>query len=149
MRAINEPVKTRKMHEASFEEGLETILAKDMRYHRDAYLFVREALDFTQKATIRERREGLHVTGQELLAGIRDFALAQFGPMAITLLEEWGITRCEDFGEIVFNMVENGLLAKTKTDSREDFQNGYDFDEAFRKPFLPKKKAPKETKSIV
>ena len=149
MRAINEPVKTRKMHEASFEEGLETILAKDMRYHRDAYLFVREALDFTQKATIRERREGLHVTGQELLAGIRDFALAQFGPMAITLLEEWGITRCEDFGEIVFNMVENGLLAKTKTDSREDFQNGYDFDEAFRKPFLPKKKVPKETKSIV
>jgi uncharacterized repeat protein (TIGR04138 family) len=138
-----------KMHEASFEEGLEAILAKDSRYKRDGYLFLREALDFTQKATLRERREGLHVTGQELLTGIRDYALAQFGPMAITLLEEWGITRCEDFGEIVFNMIESGLLAKTDTDSREDFHNGYDFDEAFRKPFLPQSKTAKEIKPVV
>jgi uncharacterized repeat protein (TIGR04138 family) len=138
------------MQEASFEEGLELIVAKDARYKRDAYLFVREALDFTQKITSREQREGLHVTGQELLAGIRDFALAQFGPMAMTVLEEWGITRCEDFGEIVFNMVENGLLAKTDSDSREDFHNAYDFDDAFRKPYLPQSKVtPKETKPVV
>jgi uncharacterized repeat protein (TIGR04138 family) len=78
-----------------------------------------------------------HVSGQELLAGIREFALAEFGPMAKTVLNSWGITRTEDFGEIVFNMVEIGLLGRTDKDSREDFANGYDFEEAFRKPFLP------------
>jgi uncharacterized repeat protein (TIGR04138 family) len=130
------------MHEVTFEEALEQIRAKDLRYPRDAYLFVREALDHTQKNVIKENRGRLrHVTGQELLAGIREFALRQFGPMVVTVLEEWGIKRCEDFGEIVFNMVEIGLLAKTDKDTRDDFQNGYDFEEAFRKPFLPKRRA--------
>lgn len=137
------------MHEASFDEGLDLILAQDSRYPRDAYLFVREALDYTQKAVLREKRQSPHVTGQELLAGIRDYALAQFGPMALCVLNEWGITRCEDFGEIVFNMVETGLLAKTDTDSRADFQGGYEFDQAFRKPFLPQAKLPEESKSTV
>lgn len=130
-----------KMHEPTFEEGLALILAKDTRYHRDAYLFVREALDYTQKAIIKENRGELrHVTGQELLEGVREHALSQFGPMAATVFEEWGIKRCEDFGEIVFNMVENGVLAKTDKDSRADFANGYDFIEAFRKPFWPSEK---------
>ena len=86
-----------------------------------------------------------HVSGQELLAGIRSYALEQFGPMTLTVLNEWGVRRSEDFGELVFNMVENHLLAKTKKDSREDFKDGYDFDEAFRQPFVPAKKpdAPK------
>jgi uncharacterized repeat protein (TIGR04138 family) len=79
-----------------------------------------------------------HVSGQELLSGIREFALRQFGPMALTVLEEWGVKRCEDFGEIVFNMIESGLLAKTAEDSRDDFKGGYDFMEAFREPFLPR-----------
>jgi uncharacterized repeat protein (TIGR04138 family) len=138
------------MHEATFEEGLDLILAKDSRYHRDAYLFVREALDHTQKTIVKENRGELrHVSGQELLGGIRDFALQQFGPMAMTVLDEWGIKRCEDFGEIVFNMVEISLLAKTEKDSRDDFQGGYDFDDAFRKPFLPQSKSAKETKPVV
>jgi len=129
------------MQEASFEEGLEKIRARDPRYGRDAYLFVREALDHTQKTIVREAKGGVrHVTGQELLAGIRDLALTQFGPMAMTVLEEWGVRACEDFGEIVFNMVEGELLAKTENDSRADFAGGYDFFEAFRKPFLPSSK---------
>ncbi len=136
------------MHEANFEETLDQILARDPRYRRDGYLFVRDALDFTQKAAVREHREGLHVTGQELLTGIRDYALTQFGPMTITVLEEWGIMRCEDFGEIVFNVVEAGLFSKTDTDSRTDFQNGYDFHDAFRKPFLPQSKLHPETKPV-
>src|ERR1051325_415032 len=99
------------MHEATFEEGLEQILAGDPRYHREAYHFLREALDFTQKCIVKENRGQLrHVTPQELLAGIRDFALAQFGPMALTVLEEWGVRRTEDFGEIVFNMIEAKML---------------------------------------
>src|SRR3974390_1030400 len=97
------------MHEVSFEEALELILAKDPRYTRDAYLFVREALDPTQQAVAKLTLEDVrHVTGQELLAGIRDFALAAFGPMAMMVLNEWGIHSSRDFGEIVFNMVENG-----------------------------------------
>ncbi len=137
------------MHEATFEEGLELILSKDQRYHRDGYLFVREALDHTQKAIIKENRGNLrHVSGQELLDGIRDYALAQFGPMTITVLDEWGIRTCQDFGEIVFNMVEVGLLAKTDKDSRDDFQGGYDFGEAFRKPYLPKSKLAEPPKVV-
>ncbi|HXT13921.1 MAG TPA: Minf_1886 family protein [Candidatus Angelobacter sp.] len=138
------------MHEANFDEGIDEIVARDPRYRRDAYAFVRDALDYTQKAAPKERREGFHVTGQELLSGIREYALAQFGPMAITVLEEWGIIRCEDFGEIVFNIVEAGLFSKTDRDSRADFRGGYDFEEAFRKPFLPQgKMRKKESKPVV
>lgn len=126
------------MHEVSFEEALEHIQQKDPRFHRDAYWFVREALDHTQKNLSRDAQGQIrHVTGQELLTGIREYALSQFGPMAMMVLEEWGIHACPDFGEIVFNLVEAGVLAKTDQDSRADFAGGYDFAEAFRKPFLP------------
>ena len=57
--------------------------------------------------------------------------------MALTVLSEWGLRRSEDFGEIVFNMVEHGILSKTENDSRKDFQDGYDFEKAFRSPFRP------------
>ncbi len=145
------------MHTANFDEALDQIVQNDPRYQRDAYIFVREALDHTQrlvnKAAKTEKGEKAdsrhvsgddlaegkvrHVSGQELLAGIRAYALEQYGPMTLTLLNEWGIRQCEDFGELVFNMVENHLLAKTKKDSREDFKGGYAFDEAFRQPYLP------------
>ena len=129
------------MQELTFETTLALILAKDPRYESEAYLFVKDALDYTQKLVIKPSRDEVrHVSGQELLEGIRAFALTQFGPMTPTVFEEWGIRRCEDFGEIVFNMVEIGLLGKTEKDSRADFQSGYDFDEAFRKPFRPENK---------
>ncbi len=109
------------MHDVSFEQALELIRAKDPRYHAEAYRFVREALDYTQKTTGRDARGRVrHVTGQELLVGIRDFALAQFGPMAMTVLEEWGIHKCQDFGEIVFNMVENGGSPTLEIDDLKD-----------------------------
>jgi uncharacterized repeat protein (TIGR04138 family) len=130
------------MQEVSFEEGFQKIYAKDPRYPRDAYLFVREALDHTQKMVAKrdERNRPRHVSGQELLEGIREHAIAQFGPMAKTVFEEWNIRSCKDFGELVFNMVEIELLAKTENDSREDFADGYSFDEAFLRPFLPSSK---------
>jgi len=137
------------MQEINFDETVELILARDGRYTREAYNFVREALDFTQKLIVKENRGQVrHVSGQELLEGIRQFALQQFGPMVITVFEEWGIRHCRDFGEIVFNMVEANLLAKTDHDSREDFQNGYDFAEAFRKPFWPSQKSSPTTKPM-
>jgi uncharacterized repeat protein (TIGR04138 family) len=129
------------MHEVSFEQAVDLIRAKDARYDDNAYAFVREALDHTQKNIGKDTRGRIrHVSGQELLGGIRDYALGQFGPMAMTVFEEWGIRSCQDFGDIVFNMVEIGLLAKTDNDSPADFAGGYDFYEAFRKPFLPDSK---------
>jgi len=129
------------MQEINFDEAVEMILTKDSRYARDAYAFVRESLDFTQKTIGKENRGQVrHITGQELLDGIRQFALNQFGPMAVTVLEEWGVHNSRDFGEIVFNMVEIKLLAKTEKDNRDDFNNGYDFTDAFRKPFWPPSK---------
>jgi uncharacterized repeat protein (TIGR04138 family) len=129
------------MHAPTFEQVLAQILARDPRYHREAYLFVREALDHTQKLLAKKtgKVELRHVTGQELLEGIRQYALQQYGPLTLMVLEEWGVRRCEDFGELVFNMVETHLLAKTDTDTREDFRGGYDFHEAFRKPFLSRR----------
>jgi len=115
-------------------------MKSDRRYDVQAYLFLREALDYTQKIVEKKSKEEVrHVSGQELLAGIRKYALEQFGPMTQMVFNAWGVGACEDFGEIVFNMVESSLLAKTTTDSREDFKNGYDFFEAFRRPFLPAK----------
>jgi uncharacterized repeat protein (TIGR04138 family) len=126
------------MDEISFQETLDLIREKDPRYAREAYFFVREALDHTQKHLAKNTRGRIrHVSGQELLEGIREFALSQFGPMTMFVLGEWGIHACEDFGEIVFNMVDIGLLAKTERDSRADFAKGYTFNDAFRKPFLP------------
>ena len=126
------------MQTVNFEEVLEKILRKDARFHREAYNFVREALDYTQKASSKPTRDQIrHVNGRELLEGIRAYGLSQFGPMTMSVLHEWGVQRCEDFGEIVFNLVDQSFLRKTDADSRADFQGGYDFFEAFRKPFLP------------
>jgi len=137
------------MQEVNFDEVVLQILARDQRYQADAYTFLREALDFTQKLISKENRGATrHVTGQELLDGLRQYALQEFGPMAKTVLEEWGVRESRDFGHIVFNMVEIGLLAKTDKDTRDDFQNGYDFTEAFRKPFLPQVKSNPDTKPV-
>ena len=129
------------MQPLNFEEVLERMTGQDTRYSRDAYLFLREALDSTQKQ-LGPRSEPRHVTGQELIEGARKHALGQYGPMAKTVLNEWGIQSCEDFGELVFRMIEFGLLSKNERDSRSDFQGGFDFDTAFCKPFRPRATAP-------
>jgi uncharacterized repeat protein (TIGR04138 family) len=130
------------MQPINFEEAIRKIVAADPRYPAEAYFFVQEALQHTQRALGRHKTEDKHVGGRELLAGIREYALKSFGPMVPTVLGEWGIHRCEDFGEIVFNMIEHNLATKRATDSREDFRAGYDFDEVFRKPFRPSNPAP-------
>jgi len=128
------------MRKPGFEEAVDEIVRRDPRYDRDAYLFVREGLDFTVKMLKKNPQcppAHRHVSGQELLDGLRQFALEQFGPMSKTVLGHWGVKRCEDFGDIVFNMVEKGVLGKTEQDRREDFKSGYNFEEAFVKPYLP------------
>ena len=113
------------------EELLEKILEHDRRYAREAYAFVHEALQFTVQ---RAGRKG-HVSGRELCEGLCEFALAQFGPLARTVLEHWGVRRPEDVGEIVFNMVEVGLLKKREEDTREDFVGAVDFKQALDRAF--------------
>jgi uncharacterized repeat protein (TIGR04138 family) len=105
------------------------ILERDKRYYPEAYSFIMASLNYTMK---KLKRKG-HITGQELSDGIKDYALEQFGPMARLVLEHWGITKTDDFGEIVFNLVNAGLLGKTDQDSKTDFNNRYDFKEAFDK----------------
>lgn len=114
-----------------YPEQLEEIVADDPRYRLDAYLFIFQVLEYS----VRQRKEKRHLTGRELLETIRRFAIFQFGPLSLDVLRYWGINRCEDWGEVVFNLVAKGLLSKTEEDRKEDFRGGYDFREAFEKPF--------------
>ncbi len=110
-------------------KAIEKTVEADNRYRMEAYSFVMEALAFT----LRKLEKPRHVNGRELLEGIREYALRQFGPMTRTVFEHWGVRCTEDFGELVFNMVAVGLMSKTAKDSKDDFKNGYDFKEAFDK----------------
>lgn len=110
-----------------FYRLVEKICEADNRYKPDSYEFLLEALHFTQT---KFKRQG-HVNGKELLEGVREFAIEQYGPMAKTVLHHWGITKTQDFGNIVFNMLEHKLLSKTESDSLDDFNDVYDFTSAF------------------
>jgi uncharacterized repeat protein (TIGR04138 family) len=119
--------------------GLAEVVRKDPRYAYEAYEFVFAALHHTQKLLGRQPREQPteetaelhhHVSGKELLQGIRELALREFGLMARTVFRIWGIQRTDDFGEIVFNLVESNLMSKTTEDCREDFQAVFDLDKA-------------------
>lgn len=127
------------MKKISFQEAVEKLAETSKTYDVESYFFIREALDFTIKI-FDKPQDGpeRHVSGSELLDGIRKYALAEFGPITKTVLNRWGIKTCDDFGEIVFLMVENGILGKTDDDRKEDFAGGYNFEDAFSKPFLPR-----------
>jgi len=125
----------------NFINKINDIVAKDARYKFDAYEFVMQALFFTQKKLKRKD----HVSGKEILEGIKEHLLSQYGPMAKTVIEHWGIYTTSDFGQIVFNMINAGLMKKTQDDSLEDFKDVYDFKDAFNvfkiKPKRVKRKA--------
>src|SRR3954471_6947759 len=129
------------MQDLEFSEIVGLICKEDARFEKQAYTFVRQALDNTVKGLKRKTPErtgkSLHVTGAELLQGIRVYALDQFGPLTKTVLNKWGIQRCTDFGDIVFNLIEYNVFSKTDNDRREDFADIYDFEDAFVKPFQP------------
>ncbi|HID95513.1 MAG TPA: hypothetical protein EYP53_05580 [Candidatus Latescibacteria bacterium] len=106
---------------------LEDVAEQNGRYRREAYLFVYAALEYTLN-TLPERR---HITGRELLEGISQYARKLYGGLAKTVFNHWGIGKTEDFGQIVFNLVDAGLMSKTEEDSIDDFKNVYDFEEEF------------------
>jgi len=109
------------------ELKISELLIRDDRYSREAYRFVQEGLEFTVQ---RRGRRG-HVSGKELLEGIRDMARDRFGLMARTVLNQWGIMATADVGEIVFNLVDAQVMSKQDSDTRDDFANVYDFEEVF------------------
>ena len=108
-------------------DAVEGILQKDRRYGREAYRFVMAALEHT----VQHAGERRHVSGGELLEGIREVAGERFGMMAPTVFIAWGVRKTEDFGRIVFNLVEAGVLSRRDEDSVEDFRDGFDFATAF------------------
>ena len=126
----------------NFQKTLESILRDDKRYGVGAYVFVRMALDFTVKRACAEdpSRTERHVSAAELLEGVKDFALETFGPMAMTLFEEWGVRTTEGIGQIVCDRVRAQALRKTDEDKLEDFAGGCAVREASVAPFLPAKK---------
>ena len=139
------------MQDNKFHEVVELICKEDVRYDRRAYGFVRVGLDYTvtelrKKGVLKTggKTKGAqpprHISAQQLLEGMRQYTLEQFGPLSKTVLNEWGINRCEDFGEIVFNLIDYQIFSKRPEDRREDFaSNNYSFEEAFEKPFRPGK----------
>lgn len=130
------------------------LLQEDRRYKFEAYAFLFEALHYAQNVLrmgaespseplpdqpaeedCEERQPERHVTGQELCEAVRQYALEQYGYMAKTVLNSWGIHGTGDFGEIVFNLIRIGQMRKTPSDTRVDFENVYDFDAAFKDGF--------------
>lgn len=120
------------MPELAFRDGvMERIRLRESRYDERAYLFVLAALEFVQQR-LPERR---HLSGRELAEGCRDLAMARYGVLARTVLEHWGITQTADFGEVVFALVDTGLLMSQPQDTKDDFIGVFDFHEAFDRAY--------------
>ena len=115
-------------------DAFEKVAASRPEFSREAFSFVREGVDHAVQSLSRDSR---HVTPRELLDALRSLAIERYGSAARSQLRSWGITRCEDFGEIVFTLIESGLFGKQPEERKEDFENGYDFATAF--PSAPPK----------
>ena len=119
------------------------IRQKDDRYQPQAYEVVRLGLDHAQKLVHGEPKKGKsavnrHVTGPQLLEGFRQHVLEAYGPMSYPLLQNWGLRKSADVGNIVFNIIETGLFGRSPEDNLADFKDVYDFKDVFQKPFEPK-----------
>jgi uncharacterized repeat protein (TIGR04138 family) len=113
--------------ELAFRDGIwEQIRFRETRFHEQAYLFVLASLEYAQ-AHLPERR---HIDGREMAWAVRDLALERFGVTARMVLEHWGIRSTEHLGDIVFTMVDMGLLMSQPGDSRTDFTDVYRFEQA-------------------
>lgn len=102
------------------------------RYAEAAYFFVLEALDYTIfRHRGQEREPHRHISCTDLLEGIRLYAGEEFGPLAPYAFHSWGVWKTEDFGSLVFQMCDGGLLHAQETDTQAAFEDGFDFSSAF------------------
>ena len=111
-------------------------VAGKTRYSPAAFVFVQRGLDFTVRRVHGDPEKvdpevSRHITGPQLCVGLRDFAIEEYGLMARTVLKQWNIVSCEDFGRIVFAMVEAGMMHKTDEDRIDDFVAVFDFKDSF------------------
>ncbi len=113
------------------DEILDQLRERNPRFHGRAYLFLLSALH----SVVESLDEPRHITGAELAEGVRHLALDRYGPMARTVLEHWGVHSTADLGEIVFDLVDCGILMKQEDDSPEDFRAVFDFEEAFERDY--------------
>ncbi len=126
-------------------EKVAEIVVADPRYAADAYEFISDAVNYTSRKLNRARERDQskrHISARELLNGISEYAVQEFGPMAGEVLKSWGLTDANSIGNVVFNMVSNKLLRANEKDSINDFSIDYNFDEALAKPFAHKKNKP-------
>lgn len=131
------------MEKPNFDEAVRSIVSEDKRYQADGYHFLRDALDHTvtelRKDELEEHR---HVTGPELLNGVVAHAIEEFGSMAVSVLESWGICQGEDIGKMVFQLIEAGAFGRSEEDSPDDFKGVLDLREELLAPFRPKRSFP-------
>lgn len=128
------------MIDAKFIKTVNDIIVEDPRFDAEAYNFISNAVVYTsQKVKDEESNMQRHISGQELLEGIKDFAVEEYGPIAPEVLRHWGLTDSKSIGEVVFNMVNKNLLGSTNEDSIDDFIDSYDIDQKFSERFKPKK----------
>jgi uncharacterized repeat protein (TIGR04138 family) len=117
------------------------LLSRKLRFHPDAYRFVFEGLKHAQLllsrsvAASQDEEPGQHISGEQLLNGIRALAIDQFGPMTLLVFRHWGIRTTEDFGRIVFDLIDRGEMSKTDRDQLSDFVDVYDFEEVFSRQY--------------
>lgn len=130
-----------------FDDAIRVCVAKDPRYQPMAYHAVRLGLDHAQRTVHGELKKGAraaararHVSGPQVLEGFRQHVLESYGPLGYPLLQNWGVKRTADVGNIVFNLIDSGLFGKSEEDKPEDFAGVYDFKEAFQRPFEPTKR---------
>lgn len=118
-------------HQTDTRSGIDRITERDGRYKAHAYSFVLAAVEYTISLLPQSR----HVTAAELLEGIRRYAIDEFGPMAKQVFNHWGIASTEDFGNIVYNLIDQDLLSRTEEDRLEDFHGVYDFEKVFEEDY--------------
>ena len=121
------------------KDQLRQLALRDGRYSPEAFVFLFASLEHAVRLAGKDSAQGAerHVTGQELLAGLRENAIETFGPLAAHVWRAWGVKSALDWGRIVFLLVEAGLLNRQESDTIEDFRPGFDFDSVFVERYRP------------
>lgn len=141
------------MNAETFDDVVSRIYEADFRFDPDAYFYLREVVDRTAHDLGRDgpKAENRHLTGAELSNGFRNCMLEDFGPLAATVADEWGLGTSDDLGAMVYNLIEAGAFGKSASDRKSDFHGLFDFGEVLEAPYLPeseKRPAPRRAKSL-
>ena len=125
------------MNEQSFEDAVCRICEKGGDYDAEAYYFLREGLESAAEKAAGKDGGRRHVSGRELCEALRDHAIDEFGPLALLVLTQWGVYETADFGRMVYALINEGVFGKNGSDKPSDFDDVYDFEETFAKPYEP------------